>query len=521
MLNVFLQESMISELSKLEANTASLDCQDAVIELISMPLRCVVMVEGSCLDVKVYIRDEKLTDTTLYRSGRFPIGEPIVVPEEDQTAAHYAIAYCRILSVLKEQGILESCGGMDESREGILLSGFGGKIQVKRVSERNRPALKCQLRSGGIQMVKPYEYLPEEILHQSIPTEERKKNAEFARMEEQESEGIYEQNYDALEAADTKPSLLWELSYIDAVFDLEEDTATVFDVLVTQEAKTVYIGDAVSLICEQGGKQAVLVKAENGQELGWLSPKKCAVLAPLMNGGFAESITAVISAVTPILGVERSVAVGIRMVVHFDSLTQCTVCKLGGDQVGVWSQELTVYHCTLPLQDAKALFELHNRFHREYDNMDQGILDTSYAGLDNLEEEILEARKKMQAERNPEFDYSAGDVHECAGFGAYVLRKTAEEPLRYGGLVNYEISEYCRLDEILERYCLAEEKHYWLDQTVVPEEIFAECEGSEYWYEILELYEGKQLPVDLHNEETVSILGCGCFAAFADLSYGC
>jgi len=411
---------------------------------------------------------------------------------------------------------------MDETREGILLSSFDGIIQINRVSGRSRPALKCHPRSGGIQMVKPYELLPEEVQPMvCISREDIRRSVAFGRIEEEEGDKLYDQNDDCQSTVDTKTSLLWELSYIDAVFDLQEDTATIYDVLVTQEARTFYSGETVTLHCQDDRGVAILVKAENGLELGYLSPKKSAILAPLMSSGYAQAITAVISAVTPIPGVVKGTALGVRLVLRFDSLTQCTVCKLGGDQVGVWSQEMTVYHCTMPLQDAKALFELHNRFHHEYDNMDQGIQDTSYAGLDNLEEEIVEARKKMQSERNPSLDYSTGETQDCVGFGAYVWKKTAEEPLRYGSLANYEISEYCRLDEILERYCLAEEKFYWLDQTRVSEETYMDCEGFEHWYEVLELYDGKELPVDLKDEEIVSIFGCNCFEAFADLSYGC
>jgi len=211
----------------------------------------------------------------------------------------------------------------------------------------------------------------------------------------------------------------------------------------------------------------------------------------------------------------------LTITLEFENTVSCVVCNLAGDQVNTWVQQLTVSYSTMSARHAKMLFELYNRHCGEYDNWDNGENDTSYAGLDNLEEEIRVAREKMQKERNAGLDYSKDEIETYESFGAYVQRMIAKDASRYGALRRYEIEEYDRLQDILSRYTIAKKEYYWVDQTRSTEEEFNETNGYNHWYEVLELYEGKQLPVDLSDEDVVSIFGCGKFAAFADLSYGC
>ena len=290
------------------------------------------------------------------------------------------------------------------------------------------------------------------------------------------------------------------------------------------------VGDTVYLVREpdnEANSENISVRSINGEPLGNLSAAFCSILAPVMDSGLAENIKAkVVELVLPEARGARAKKADLKIAVemHLPEAVQSTVCALGGDQVRTWAQKLEVIVTAMPCRHAKLLFELYNRLNGEYSNLDEGKNDTSYAGLDNLEEEILVAREKMQAERDPDLDYSGKENGEdgYVEFGAFALRKIAEEPQRYGALRHYKIFEYDELKYILERYCLTKREYFWLDQTRVSEEEFEEVDWFNHWYDVLELYDGLDLPVDLADEDVVSIFGCGGkFEAFADLSYGC
>ena len=268
----------------------------------------------------------------------------------------------------------------------------------------------------------------------------------------------------------------------------------------------------------------ISVRNKNNESLGNLSASTCRVLAPIMDENLAKNITATVCEVVPVSQrgsrAKKSI-LKVSIKLELGNVISSTVCRVGGDQVQVWVQQLTVGYTTLPVSHAALLFELYNRQAGEYDKLDAGENDTSYAGLDNLEEEIRAAREKMQQQRIPGQDYSKDPSDNFEMFGSYVQHMMEQDAARYGVLRRYEIAEYDRLDDILHRYTLGEKQYYWQDQTRTTQEAFEECFGYNHWYEVLELYEGKELPADLTDEDVVSIFNFGKFAAFADLSYGC
>ena len=48
--------------------------------------------------------------------------------------------------------------------------------------------------------------------------------------------------------------------------------------------------------------------------------------------------------------------------IRLDNSNGCTICILGGDQIRMWAQELTVYQCSIPMAHAKDLFADTGRF---------------------------------------------------------------------------------------------------------------------------------------------------------------
>ena len=336
------------------------------------------------------------------------------------------------------------------------------------------------------------------------------------------------------ESGQKNPGLGKTLRWLDAELDIHAGTGTFTTEVVgtqfegrNQRIEFLNLGDMVRLVREPENEindQNISVRNRQGESLGNLSASVCSTLAPLMDAGYADKVTAAVCEVIPLSqrsSRAKKAILKLKVTIHVEGQIQCTVCKLGGDQVHTWAQELTVWNCTLPTEHAKLLFELYNRKCGEYDNLDKGENDTSYAGLDNLEEEIRAAREKMQAERIPGVDYSSGGEIAEEDFGSYVLHYVEQDPQRYGVLKQYDIDPYADLEVMLDDHLVGERKYYWLDQTRVEEDEFSEIDGYNHWYDVMELYDGLELPVDLNDEDIVSIFGCGKFAAFADLSYGC
>lgn len=290
---------------------------------------------------------------------------------------------------------------------------------------------------------------------------------------------------------------------------------------------------------------AVLNKA--GQSLGNLPADLANLLSPLLDAGEAELHNIQASHVEP-LSKRSSKAKKPLLYVSFTvklkkadySNSGCTVCLLGGDQGGgdslrrlqaltgsprhsTWVQELRVLHCKMSAEEAKLIFELYNRYSREYDEDNN---DTGYLGLDNLEEEVTCAREKMRKEKTPGLDYSAPQNRDTP-LPDFIREQIRKEPQRYGSVKAYfeGLGKDANIPEaIFEKDSMGEEVYYWLDQTPVTKDQFQEVAAQGvfgHWYNVAELFPAGALPVDLEEEDTISIFGTGKFLAFADLSYGC
>lgn len=342
------------------------------------------------------------------------------------------------------------------------------------------------------------------------------------------------QNFIDKDEARARSNIAAAICHLGADFNPETEIAVLTEEVVgtqfegrNQRVECIRLGDIVNLVREPENQENGLnisVRNRNGESLGNLSAGTCRLLAPIMDENLAKKITAKVCEVVPLSKrgprAKKSI-LKLTITLDLQNVIASVVCKLGGDQVNVWVQKLTVGYTTLPTKHAELLFELYNRSSGEYENLDKGENDTSYAGLDNLEEEIRAAREKMSQQRVAALDYSKDSSEEYEAFGAYVQRMIGKDCSRYGALRRYEISEYERLEDILDRFTIGRTHYYWIDQTRTTEEVFDETSGYNHWYEVLELYDGKQMPVDLTDEDVVSIFGCGKFVAFADLSYGC
>lgn len=289
-------------------------------------------------------------------------------------------------------------------------------------------------------------------------------------------------------------------------------------------------GQTVQIVPEEN---EVAVHA-SGMSLGMLSTSFARSLNILLKAGEAEVLEAKVTRVrtraergprtrVPVLVVKAIVRFSEpKQPRYVPRKTGCTLCVLGGDQAKLWAQKLRVMHIDLPLETAKLVFELYNRLHSEYET--DPAEQPNYAGLDNLDREIMAARRKMQAERKPGLDYSPQNDSEddLYDFGSYITQMIAREPKRYGALAMLELEYAMDPVNVLSPYADDEATFCWWDLTRISEEDFeAACDSYNHWYDVCELYGPGKLPFDLQDEDVVSIFGFDRFVAFADLSYGC
>ena len=217
-----------------------------------------------------------------------------------------------------------------------------------------------------------------------------------------------------------------------------------------------------------------------------------------------------------------NVTIDIKLLPVDHSDAKCIFALTEGDQVQGWAQRIEVIYSNMPVDDAKLLFEIYNRRNDEYLG---GNDDTSYAGLDNLADEITEARKKMRSEMKAGDNYSE---FECDDNDfAQILSKAIKENsdkygnlLKYTGYINPDNIRYVDFTDIYEKTILDKETYYWIDQVRCS---FEEYEGLSFnhFYSVAELFEGNTLPIDFKDEDVISTFGTKKFIAFADLSYGC
>lgn len=270
---------------------------------------------------------------------------------------------------------------------------------------------------------------------------------------------------------------------------------------------------------------------DNNESLGNLSVDVCNVLSPLLDKKIAIIDSSKAIYVEPLSKRSskcKKSLLTIKLQIHFEELETglnkgSIICILGGDQTRIWAQELSVIKCSIPLQEAKLLFEIYNRFNDEYNNE-----NLDYFGLDNLCDEVTYARERMKLEKLKDFSYEK--IYESDNFLEYLKTIIQEEKNRYSTLEKYIPNEkfieddFYSLKDIIYEYALDEKKYYWFEQCRVSKAEYEKYTGYgfNHWYEIAELYRADcNLPFDLNDEDIVSIFGFEKFEAFGDLSYGC
>lgn len=275
-----------------------------------------------------------------------------------------------------------------------------------------------------------------------------------------------------------------------------------------------------------------IVSTADGRKIGHISSYVCNQLAILVGAGEAQVIDPKASFVKPLsqrpprskvpllhisFDVKLKEETQHHLKTHGDG---CILCCLGGDHQRIWAQKLEVMHLSLPLEQAKLVFELYNRIHDEYLNPQE----PGYAGLDDLDKEILAARKKMQASMVKGLSYKAPDADEedIFNFGEVALGMIRRDYSRYGSIEGLIDAEDFSPLETLTRYKDDEAVYCWWDMSrMLESEYDRHYTGSSHWYDIMELYAPGKMPFDLKDQDIVSIFGFDKFEAFADLSYGC
>ena len=293
------------------------------------------------------------------------------------------------------------------------------------------------------------------------------------------------------------------------------------------------LNDKVKIVREKENKYNELnlaVSNEKNQSLGNVPSEICGVLSPLIDNSFLDILDSRISYVEPLSKRGSRCKKALLYVelklklknIDYKKGNSSIICLLGGDQTRCWVQKLQVIICDIPFEEAKKLFELHNRFHNEYENT-----ELSYLGLDNLVDEVICSREKRNKEKQENLSYYRdSDVDNFIG---YILDMCKKEPNRYLRVKKYVKDYYFdnkfyNLANILLDHAIEEEDYYWIDQCRVSQQEWDRetFEGFNHWYEIAELYNPEdKFPFDLSDEEIVSIFGFNKFEELADLSYGC
>lgn len=269
---------------------------------------------------------------------------------------------------------------------------------------------------------------------------------------------------------------------------------------------------------------------KSGAEIGslWVY----AVMDPIIRNDDCEDIKITVDQVIPKSqrgkGAKKSV-VKVTMKLKLKKAdregVKSVICFVGGDQTNTWYQKIDVVYSSLPVSVAERLFEIYNRNHKEYDPDSN---DTGYIGLDNLADEVKEVRKKIRENMIHGLDYSViSDEDSYDEFPAVLSKAVKAEPDRYGILKEYypgkiSVNNYASFRDFLEETALDEETYCWINETHVSnDEYEASADGFNHWYDVVLLFKGNELPVDLNDEDVVSVFGTGKTVALADLSYGC
>lgn len=198
------------------------------------------------------------------------------------------------------------------------------------------------------------------------------------------------------------------------------------------------------------------------------------------------------------------------------------ICLLEGDQTRCWVQKLWVIYSTVPLEDAKLIFEIYNAARGEYAMAAEDDMDTSYAGLYGLEDEILAARRKLKENTAVDKQFLTRSDGEVS-----FAQVIASNPGRYASVRKYfdgqdEADEGMQMFDFSALPAIEKKSCYWIDLCRVTKDEFRRYASElHHVYTVAELFDPDDLPFDLNDPATVSIFGTNRFEAFADLSYGC
>ena len=195
-------------------------------------------------------------------------------------------------------------------------------------------------------------------------TQEAQAREAIARFEEAEARRITEKYEEQAAPAD----LLWALGYIGEKYDVDTDTIVARETLVDTHCdhrpdriEKLRVGDRVFLVREPENPQNprnISVRNRSGESLGNLSAERCSVAAPLMDSGYMTVTSASVVEVVPASQSGKVPVLKLETRARFENLIQCTLCKVSGNHMDTWTQELSVSRCTMPLIHAKAFFEL-------------------------------------------------------------------------------------------------------------------------------------------------------------------
>lgn len=381
--------------------------------------------------------------------------------------------------------------------------------ELKRKKEKERQKEKERLKKNELRKEKELRIKNQEKLR-------KKRKKELKQIRE-------------LERLEKKKKELEKENYIEINKEIYEISGTGFEDR-SKSIEDIDLGDKLYLERDYNNeydKYAIEVKDEKGRLLGYIPRYENIKLARLIDNNILDRIDARVSYVLhKSKKGSRAKKADLKIEINYDldiKKIPSTTILVAGDQQHVWCQHMKIMYTTIPTYEAKLLYEIYNLREGEYS---LGENDTSYAGLDDLEIDIKRSRELINKARLEKkyknIDDFNGDNYSC--FVDFVEFMVKKYPERYSRLNNYIDFDKCEeFRDIIEDNIIIEKNLYWEDETRISEEEWNSLtsDGYNHWYEICELFEDANIPIDLADENIVSIFGNKQFVSFADLSYGC
>ena len=213
-------------------------------------------------------------------------------------------------------------------------------------------------------------------------------------------------------------------------------------------------GDEIIVVRDKENEYSDLNLAvfnKNNESLGKISARVCEVISPLLDKGFLKIIDTKVSHVEPLsqrgprckkalLFVSLCLEINEELKsIESNKENSCIVCLIDEAKTKLLAQLITVMRCEIPLEIAKKIFEIHNRFLKEYTNNDLSYLKTK-----DFIEEVVDGREKMRAQMQDGLSYDREISKEK--FRDYIEEMIEIEPERYKGVKDY-ISYIVKEDE--------------------------------------------------------------------------